>query len=284
MPKSLRTSYMQHWREEQYVLDREAYLEEFANEFANKNRQSKKTVVKDLEKLINCDEGLLVTTEKRDGDTGTFKKIKRYKKDVNLMISSNCPNLSYTMDNESCNLLTDELISKFFKTKHNNAQPWAVAESNNDRFNIVPSEATYLLIQQNGVWIEDFRRLSSKAKKILCKLIKSIHQQFYERLPSDKKAAFKRHFCTEMPHDIFLNYYPLLCNAVGAQHKDNVIYGATVTQLTPNNEPGLFVVPGDKLKTKYPLPIARGNTICLFSGVVHEVLWQDQPESRMTLV
>lgn len=42
---------------------------------------------------------------------------------------------------------------------------------------------------------------------------------------------------------ILLNYYPAGCHAVKTRHKDNVLYGATETQLTQNKVSGLFLVP-----------------------------------------
>lgn len=237
--------------------------------------------LKQLKRLLSAETGLLVRKRSRDDDKGTF--ISNERKDQRILqdISLNCRLLEHSITVQDCKTIIDTLCSIFFDANNKNVHQWAIAVDGNEPANISPSQGKYICIQADGKWI---KTIPNFIKVILAPLIKNLYQQFYQSIPNNKKQAFKLSFSKGKPNDVFVNYYPRNCNGSAGAHKDNVSYGSTVTQLSLNNTSGLFYLPGAACKTTYPLGLEQGKTICIFQGVEHEVIWNNQPEIRMTIV
>jgi hypothetical protein len=280
MPKSLSHHYKKKWVEAEYINNPTSYLSDFAIQFADANRQNRKETLKRLKQLLSIDRGLLVRKRSRDDETGTFI-IEKKDQCICQDISLNCPLLAHTITVQDCNTVLDTLCSFFFCANQKEVYRWEIAANGNEPFILLPSQAKYICIQADGNWLKPTPQTT---KVILGSLIKTLYQQFYQSIPKDKKKTFKLSFNKGQPNDVFVNYYPRNCYGSAGAHKDNVSYGSTVTQLTLNNHSGLFYVPGAAYKATFPLSLEQGKTICIFQGVEHQVIWNNQPEIRVTIV
>ena len=276
--------------EDQYQVDADFYVQVFANQFASKYHQNPKAVYKQLVRIINRDDEPLVLKRSRDVETGVFLKMNKCDPNIiNQIIEVNCLLATDSIDAEICGSLTSDLIAKLFNTNARNVKSWSIANSGYDRFSIIPTEAKYICIQKDGDWITKYHSLIKLHQDVLSELVKSSCNNIYNMIPKEGKSAFKTHFVQNLPSDVFVCFYPARCNGSAPAHKDNTIYGATVTCLTLNSQPGLFYVPlrarGAALKKNiYPISIEQGKTCCIFKGIEHQVIWDDQQEIRMTVV
>ena len=288
MPKSLRHYYLNMFVEDLYQQDGVFYVQAFANQFALNYKQNPTTVFKKLLSLITRDEMPLVLKRSRDTETGLFLKMnKRSPNIINEIMEHNISVIKIdSIDAEICGSLTTALVKHCFKINNRDVQYWSIAKNGNDRFNILPAtESKYICIQKDGIWTKPISKLSKRYKEELGDIVKSCFDGMYLMIPKGDKSRFKTHFAGEYPFDVFVNFYPEHCVASAPAHKDNVEFGATITSLTQNNNPGLFYVSGVAGKeTDYPIHTPQGQSICLFKGIEHTVIWHNQSEIRMTLV
>ncbi len=224
--------------------------------------------------ILNQSDELLVKKRTRD-EAGCFSKRTKTEDDIATEVDLNCKRLQFVAND--CDAIT-KTITDFFIRDDSNIQQWSLADGNDG---LLLSNAEYICLLKKGKWKI---KVSRNFKLAIENLVNKIYKDLCISLPNDKRNIFRTVFRSGLSTDVFINRYPAQLRSCGAAaHKDNVSFASSVTQLTRNDEPGLFYMPGTE-HAEIPLQLKKGETICLFKGVEHKVSWFNKTTDRFTLV
>ena len=273
MPKSLLHYFNDKFNYEDYSKNQKKYKNDFISHFASKYHQNRNEVEKKLGLILNQSDELLVKKRTRD-EVGCFSKRTKTEDDIAIEVDLNCKRLQFVTND--CNLITAS-VNEIFMRDGPDVQQWSLADGNNG---LLLSNAKFICLLKTGEWKI---KVSAEFVRAIEKLVKKISKALYNCLPTNHKKTFRTVFRSGKPTDVFINRYPAQCDSSGAAHADNVSFASSVTQLTCNDDAGLFYLPGAEY-SDIPLELKKGETICLFKGVEHKVSWSNKITDRLSLV